>query len=143
MGGGKPANQTPSRKNGSTMTWAWPPLPPQLFKFPFVVSATPINYLGAAYGQLRLSTILGGIALCAPPIDSMIDYGVPPPDRWLKDLKGRMKAACTPQSPEKLAIKKQQRPRLSESFCGTPNSISRIWRTCGGQGRGGTSITVS
>jgi hypothetical protein len=55
--------------------------PPHLLKFPFVVSATPINYRGAGSGELRLSTILEGTALCAPPIDSMADYGVPAPDR--------------------------------------------------------------
>ncbi|ORY56186.1 hypothetical protein BCR35DRAFT_309892 [Leucosporidium creatinivorum] len=105
--------------------------PSHLFKFPFVVSATPVNDVDAVSGRLRLSTVFGGTALCAPPLRSELDFGIPPPDRWLKDLKGRMKAARTPLSAEKLALKKQQAAETLAEFLwygeADPEVLKDLW----------------
>lgn len=38
----------------------------------------------------------------------MFNFGVPPTDRWFKDLEGKVFAARTPLSAKKLAARKQQ-----------------------------------
>lgn len=130
------ARRTPFPPNTFSQSWlnhdmGMAAAPSYLFKFPFVISATPINNVDAVSGKLRLSTVLSGTALCAPPLREVIDFGIPAPDRWLKDLKGRMKAARTPLSAEKLAAKKQQAAEALAEFLwygeGDAETLKNLW----------------